>query len=89
MAWVSWLALETGFSKHPGGDKANQMEETSFSFVVRLPWFKPVIEKKWKMSQSALSLLSEELQAHCLYIVIFQGKGCNISSSLSTLQTKR
>ena len=43
--WASWMAFQTGFSTHPCGIKPKEMEQTSFSFVVRLPRFKPVIEK--------------------------------------------
>ena len=40
------------------------------------------------MSQNALSLLSEELQAYLFYILIFQVKYSYNSPSLRILQTK-
>lgn len=35
-----WLFKQV-FSTHPCGDKPIEMEQTGFSFVVRIPWFKP------------------------------------------------
>ena len=65
------------------------MEQTSFSCVVRVSWFKSVTENKCRrMSQNFLSLLSEKLKAHCFYVLIFQVKCCSNSSGVSTLQVK-
>lgn len=87
---VAQLAFQTGFSKHPRGDKPNEMEQASFSFVVRLSWFKPVVEKRCRrMSQNALSLFSgEPKDTYCSQILIFQVKARGNSPRLSTLQTK-
>lgn len=64
------------------------MEQTNFSFVVRLPWFKPAVEEVLEDESERPVIVLWRAQAKCFHILIFQVKAGGNSSSSSTFQTK-